>query len=603
MTDKKDNTIVAEGLAAQRKYIARREQQGAHFSLMVADAFVRGIRDLGYKSAATAIDELIDNSIQANAQHIHVAFGYAKAGVEKPNSIAVLDDGHGMDATMIRAAVMWGGTHREDDRTGFGRFGFGLPSASVSIGKRFTVYAWTIEGSVNSVTIDIDEIGEGKHRDERGEIAVPLPVSGTLPDWISTYYEKHFPGKRVPKSGTVVVVEKPDRLKWKTTKSLQEKLSEHFSVIYRNYLRGISLGVNGQPIGPIDPLFLTPGAKFYCSEAQGFPSLEFDVKDKLDTGETGLVKVRYSLLDPQFFSEKYAPPESKAAVKGRQAIMKEYHGMIVLRQGRQIDVVRYPREWQLSLTNNDRFWKIEIDFPAQLDGEFSVTTSKQQINISDRIWELLRENGVLRAAKTMRAEAGKKLLKLAADKQDNKDGKQRASEQAMREVEKFKVRPSASTTPQRIQEAEETLKEFAERKARIAGIPHEIIEEQFRTEEKERPYKVETESHPNAPFFRVVQRGGQVVLLINEGHAFYTDVYAAGDTTPRMRSGLEVLLFSIGVSELEATDDRRTFYESERIEWSRVLNTALDRLQTITESDFDHDDDGDTPYADGKTAA
>ena len=75
--------------------------KGFDFSLMVADAFVRGIRDIGYKSTATALDELIDNSIQAGATNIHVVFGFEGKST-KPIRVAIIDDGHGMDADMTR---------------------------------------------------------------------------------------------------------------------------------------------------------------------------------------------------------------------------------------------------------------------------------------------------------------------------------------------------------------------------------------------------------------------------------------------------------------------------------------------------------------------
>ena len=44
-----------------------------------------------------------------------------------------------MEPDMIRAAVLWGGTHRPNDRRGFGRYGFGLPSAAVSVTRRYHV--------------------------------------------------------------------------------------------------------------------------------------------------------------------------------------------------------------------------------------------------------------------------------------------------------------------------------------------------------------------------------------------------------------------------------------------------------------------------------
>ncbi|MDI7864598.1 ATP-binding protein [Rhizobiaceae bacterium n13] len=82
------------------------------------EAFVRGIRDLGYRSNADALSEFIDNALQAYADRIDILFGYSDSSSKKPTQIAVVDNGYGMDADMIRMAVMWGGTHRESDRNG-----------------------------------------------------------------------------------------------------------------------------------------------------------------------------------------------------------------------------------------------------------------------------------------------------------------------------------------------------------------------------------------------------------------------------------------------------------------------------------------------------
>src|SRR5260221_1095734 len=115
------------GLEAQRTYLKALKAERFRFNLIVADAFINGIRDIGYKSTATALDELIDNSIQAEARNIFVVPGF-RDSQSKPNSLAVVDDGHGMDPDMIRVAMLWGGSHRINNREGFGRYGYGLPS-------------------------------------------------------------------------------------------------------------------------------------------------------------------------------------------------------------------------------------------------------------------------------------------------------------------------------------------------------------------------------------------------------------------------------------------------------------------------------------------
>ena len=128
---------VVDDLKRQHDFVEDQKKHGDDaFSLVSPEAFLRGIRDLGYKSTLTALDELVDNSVQANAEVIWLFPAYlpGNKSEKKPDAIVVVDDGHGMEPDMIRIAVRWGGTHRENDRKGFGRYGFGLPSACVSVG-------------------------------------------------------------------------------------------------------------------------------------------------------------------------------------------------------------------------------------------------------------------------------------------------------------------------------------------------------------------------------------------------------------------------------------------------------------------------------------
>ena len=109
-------------LQAQRDYLSNLNEGDVRFALAVEGAFVRGMRNIGYWNTGTALDELIDNAIQADAKNILVLL--ATAGEDqKPVAIAIVDHGHGMDPEMVRPAASWGGTGRENDRTGFGRYG------------------------------------------------------------------------------------------------------------------------------------------------------------------------------------------------------------------------------------------------------------------------------------------------------------------------------------------------------------------------------------------------------------------------------------------------------------------------------------------------
>lgn len=168
--------------------------------------------------------------------------------------------------------------------------------------------------------------------------------------------------------------------------------------------------------------------------------------------------------------------------------------------------------------------------------------------------------------------------------------KQRASERAMAEAEKFKTRKPGGEPAERQRRSQVRLEEEIRRQTAASGRPISEVERELQIDMKGRPYKVEFEHMPGAPFYRFDQPAGvfpksgaeapaQKVLYINTAHRFYTDLYAAPDATLQVRSALEVLLFVMGDSELDASDDRRRWYEVEHWEWSRGPNLAFDLLR------------------------
>lgn len=572
---------VSSDLQAQRDYVRRMRDVGFDFSLMIANAFVRGIRDIGYKSTATALDELIDNAIQAEAENIHVFFGFAGSS-NQPNKIAIVDDGHGMDPEMIRLSIIWGGTHRENDRSGFGRYGYGLPSASISQGRRFEVYSTTEGDEFFFGRLDLDEIKDGDYTNSEGRIIVPAVVGSELPGWVERKIKDSF-GPDGLSHGTVVILDKLDRLTWKTARALERNLLEHFGIVYRNYLRAFALFVNGVRVEPLDPLFTTPGYRFYDYDedrAEALDSISFEVKDSDSKKSLGTVKVRFSYMPPRFASED----KSKEAIRGNQnprfRVMKEHNGLIVMRNGRQIDVVNIP--WRTLLTY-DRNWGVEVDFPATLDEEFSITTSKQQVVPSDRIWTLLRQANVDKAIEQLSGKIRRE-RKEEKEKREAED-KKRASERALEDAERYKRRRPGAETPERVAKREKRFQEEVRKKSEQTGVPESQVAKALRAEIQGHPYKVELENSPGAPFFRVEQIGGQMILYLNTAHRFYLDVYSGSDSTPYMRAALEVLLFVIGDCKLDANRDARLFYDVEVAEWSTRLDPALDRLDQFMVAD------------------
>ena len=158
------------------------------------------MRDSGYKNAAYALAELIDNSIQAGASGVEVLCSEREELISqrvrrRVDQIAVLDNGSGMNAETLRIALQFGNGTRLEDRSGIGRFGMGLPNASISQCRKVEVWTWQsgIAEAIYSY-IDLDDVDQGR-MDE-----VPEPTHRAVPDnWIEAASSQ--PGV----SGTLVV--------------------------------------------------------------------------------------------------------------------------------------------------------------------------------------------------------------------------------------------------------------------------------------------------------------------------------------------------------------------------------------------------------------
>ena len=581
-------TMTTETSERQRAYVEAQKAKGHGLGVVFADAFLRGMRDIGYKNPAWALAEQIDNALQAAATTISVRFGFDKKSKSqtKPDQLALIDDGNGMIPEMLGYAVRWGGTDREGDRNGFGRYGYGLPSSAVSMAKRYTVYSKTAGGSWHSVTVDIDELAAAANDIKRTEqLLTAAPAK--LPKWLVDAEDKLDLKKLT--TGTVVVLEELDRLRslsgWIMAKTLEAKLLQHFGVIYRHWLGDCRLFVNGTRALPVDPLFLMEHGRFFDeTEVSAIRVETRTFEAETSRGTTGTVTIRAALLPPNF--QLKTPPgqlTSRGDITGptnnRFNIMKEYNGLLLCRERRQIDCIS-PR-WT-TFQNFDRNIKIEIDFDPELDEFFGITTAKQQIVVADEMWEKLQHSGRgggglsgLVSDLRKRLDQLRDELKAKLESTDKKD-EPRPSAVAMTETERFKGATPAPTPGQRA-EAERNLERKAKERAELSGKAQEEVVEELRAETAKRRWEVEFAAIPEGPFYRPERLGEQKQIILNTDHPFFAKVY---DLAPEARGALEVLLLVLAERELESAGDAAIFYKSERQKWSERLRHALDVLTT-----------------------
>jgi hypothetical protein len=240
-----------------------------------AGALIEALRGLGY-STATAIADIIDNSIAASALQVGIWFYW-----DGPESyVAIVDDGIGMTGTELQNAMLLGARNPLETRAKFdlGRFGLGLKTASFSQCRRLTV-ASKKDGDIACLRWDLDFIAASAN--DWHLLEGPAPGSEIrLKDLLSA------------NSGTIVLWEMLDRLvspgfKEQDFLDLIDSVEAHLAMVFHRYLDGprpaVRITINGRPVVPWDP-FLAGQSATWTSPVERFQT------------ETGSVEVQCHVL-------------------------------------------------------------------------------------------------------------------------------------------------------------------------------------------------------------------------------------------------------------------------------------------------------------------
>lgn len=448
------------------------------FPIVAVQSFIEATRDSGYKSTGSAIAELVDNALEAEAKHVDVIV--QETGVSaRDTTIRVVDDGVGMSPAVLRLALQFGGSTRFGSRLATGRYGMGLPNGGLSQARRLEVFTWTNSRTVCSSYLDVDEIRTGSMR------AVPIPRDTRIPTLPST------------PSGTIVVLSKCDRLDCRTVARLEIKLQSEFGRIFRKFLAGGGIiRINGTKVKPRDPLFLNHGANIAGAKLYG-PPLEYKLRVPSLARErttVSVVSVKFSELPIErwhhFSNEK----------KNECGIAKNA-GVSIVRAGREIDYGWYFMGTKRK-ENYDDWWRCEIAFSPELDELFGVTHSKQRINPTEMLSSILAPE-MERIARELNSRVRAKYASIKSDGTDAKGLKRLQARDHLLEPPR---RLSASAI---LNKPLPELKLLRKRNAGVNGLRFAVTHNQ--------------EEH-NC-FFSAQLIDGLLSLNINECHPFYSSVY------------------------------------------------------------------------------
>ena len=365
-----------------------------------------------------------------------------------------------------------------------------------------------------------------------------------LPSFVSDHIAETYPDGWA--SGTVILIDKLDRLEWSTVQGLRKNLCRQFGVTYHKLRGDVAIFVDRTYVEPIDPLFLTHDFHLHDLDderAQAFDPVRVEVGNPDNGSYLGAIMLRYAWLPPSFGSVDKDRDAVGLNANARFSVLKEYHGLLFSRNGRLIDVqTRTP--WT-TFINNDRYIKVEVEFSATLDEAFGVTTSKQQVTVSPFIWDLLREAGLPKAIEQLRNKVKEAKVLRRLEALAPRVGEQHISERAISVVSLMGDRGS------------EPEWNFS-----IRGSPHVL----------------EFEKMPLRPFFRVGRHDGTRVLYLNTAHRFFEEIYDGPLSTPELKSALEVLLFSLGDVMLAEAVEVKKRNQAQLTSWSNRLDIALEGL-------------------------
>jgi hypothetical protein len=484
--------------------------------------FLLATRDTGYKSTALVLAELLDNSIQAGAGSVSVTVSSGD-DPQMPVEITVVDDGEGMDASTLGAALTFGGSSRFNDRSSLGRYGMGLPNGTLSRSRRVEVYTWRGGDALSSV-LDLDRIAA------EGEDALPAAEPAQLP----------FPVSAA--SGTAVRLLRCDRVEYRRPSALARKLEEELGRIYRHFLvAGLRLMVNGKQVAPCDPLCLQPES-IWTGGRQFGDTLSYRVPGPSGKGE---IAVRFSELPVDKWHDLPAAEKKVRGITNSPCVS-------VVRAGREID-----QGWFFMggkrRENYDDWWRCEVTFDPVLDELFGITNSKQAISPRGELLDML----------------GPDLEPIA----------RALNNRVRRQFEMVRSVIPLGAAERQAGRADTALPPMPQRKDAIP-VGLEAALDADRHPSPAGPYRIIVTDFAGTAAFDVVMRGGRLWLLLNSRHPLYRDLYGplAMSESPRDQDvAKQVALTVLAAARAEVG----TWPRAGRVHGRRFRQTWADVLATF----------------------
>ena len=586
-----------------RTVLNRALKESATVPLFLAQTFIQSLRDVGYDSTTSAICEHIDNSIGADGTEIRVYIRQTgKQGALKTD-ILVYDNGYGMPPNVLKVATSFGGSMVFNNRDSIGRFGMGMKTAGLSMAPAMEIMSWQERGAVYRTILDTDAIGRDKGNSLNvGEPEYLETLDANVASIFTTpmgfpraaneqeIFAPHGVGLKdaLGNSGTIVYMPNCDRLTYATAKTLVEDATKAFGHVYRRKInKGLRIYVNNRLVEASDPTLSMPTARHTRHPA----IQEAAVKtSRLVTTRTIAFPSSVGPLSSYNVTIKIFALPIREWEFSRKALAEigvfNDQNITILRNDREVFVGHISKIAKRHSTT--AWYRIEIDFPGELDEAFGVAANKQGVRmkapISDAIKKAIGDDLV-----SIKRDIEEVQARRAAEKKDKGPS---LSEMKAAEADAFQAdQLDTNLTAEQKEQIEENLRGLA------VGLirENETAEEAFQRIKASR-YIIKFHHDRFWPFYDVEHKFGRVILTINTAHPFYSKFYEPlmahrgenGDEEAaevhvqenQLTTVLDLVLLSLARTQSvmsQSNDDASAIFEDFRQAWSQTLKVQLSR--------------------------
>lgn len=447
------------------------------------------LRSSGYDNYS-AICDIIDNAFDANADMVKVEIGESGT-TGKEHIVSVADNGDGMPLEVLHEALKLGSlTQRENEN--LGKYGMGLITGSISMGRRLTVIT-KHDGKSYTAIQDLDEVArENKFiKTVRESNAIEM-----------ARFNDVLGGSE---SGTIVTIQKVDNLQNRSIPQFKSKLIKDCGQIYRYFINSNKkIFVNRTEVNAIDPIMLDhPGTETFL-----------DVTDEMtsDDGQKTSIRMRIVALP------KVSDTESK-----NMGINIPNQGFYLMRNNREITSGESFGIFRKHGDTN-RF-RAEIFVSSDLDRKIGINFRKEGNKLSDdvRSWIERQSYPQIKSINDIARRDQK-----SKSKKVDHSGSSRVIESKSSVIKKPRIE-RGDTSPE--------LK---------AVNPEAFTNVDFAVESNTRL----------APLFQFEVKGKDVKINYNNDHTFYQQVFAEIRDNPNLTNAIDFVIYSATLALIDITSTK-----------------------------------------------